>query len=99
MNITKTLNDKELVITLDGRLDTTTAPVLETEMQSACEGVESLVLDLKDLVYISSAGLRVILSTQKRMAKQGSMKIVHVTKAVMDIFTMTGFASIIRIEA
>lgn len=99
MNITKSINGKELVVVLDGRLDTTTAPVLENELQSSCAGMDSLILDLKDLVYISSAGLRVILSSQKRMAKQGRMKIVHVSKPVMDIFTMTGFASIIAIEA
>lgn len=98
MKINQKLNGTNLLISLDGRLDTTTAPELEAVLKEALEGITSLTLDFNNLVYISSAGLRVILSTQKRMAKQGSMKIINTNQDVKDVFDMTGFSDIITIE-
>ncbi|MBP5618498.1 MAG: STAS domain-containing protein [Clostridia bacterium] len=98
MTITKTLNGTELTVALQGRLDTVTAPELETELKTALEGVTALVIDLSELEYISSAGLRVLLSAQKTMNKQGEMKVVHVNETVMEIFEVTGFSDILTIE-
>ena len=98
MTITKTLNGTELTVALQGRLDTVTAPELETELKTALEGVTALVIDLSELEYISSAGLRVLLSAQKAMNKQGEMKVVHVNETVMEIFEVTGFSDILTIE-
>ena len=98
MTITKTLNGTELTVALQGRLDTVTAPELETELKAALEGVTALVIDLAELEYISSAGLRVLLSAQKTMNKQGEMKVVHVNETVMEIFEVTGFSDILTIE-
>ena len=93
----KTEND-QVTILLGGRLDTATAPELEKEVDS-CEGpVKDLVIDLKDLEYTSSAGLRVILKAQKMMNKQGSMKLVNVNDDVMEVFDITGFLDILNIE-
>ena len=90
MTITKTLNEKELVIELEGRLDTTTSPELESELAQSLEGVETLVFDLRGLEYISSAGLRVLLSSQKKMSQQGGMKVRN--------FDITGFTEVLTIE-
>ena len=79
MTITTNLNGKTLTAALGGRLDTTTAPELEAKLKSSLDGVDELILDFKDLEYISSAGLRVLLSTQKIMMKRGGMKVVHVS--------------------
>lgn len=98
MKINQKLNGTNLLISLDGRLDTTTAPELEAVLKEALEGITNLTLDFNNLAYISSAGLRVILSTQKRMAKQGSMKIINTNQDVKDVFDMTGFSDIITIE-
>lgn len=93
----KTEND-QVTILLGGRLDTATAPELEKEIDS-CEGtVKDLVIDLKDLEYTSSAGLRVILKAQKMMNKQGSMKLINVNDDVMEVFDITGFLDILNIE-
>lgn len=93
----KTEND-QVTILLGGRLDTATAPELEKEVDS-CEGtVKDLVIDLKDLEYTSSAGLRVILKAQKMMNKQGSMKLINVNDDVMEVFDITGFLDILNIE-
>lgn len=93
----KTEND-QVTISLGGRLDTATAPELEKEVDS-CEGtVKDLVIDLKDLEYTSSAGLRVILKAQKMMNKQGSMKLINVNDDVMEVFDITGFLDILNIE-
>ena len=97
MNIVKTQNMPSLTIALEGRLDTTTAPQLEAELKSCLSGVEELVMDMEKLEYISSAGLRV-LPAQKQMAKQGSMKLVHVSESIMEIFEVTGFSDILTIE-
>ncbi len=98
MTINKTLNASELTVTLEGRLDTTTAPQLETELKGSLDGVTALVLDFAALEYISSAGLRVLLSTQKVMNKQGSMVIRNVGEVIMEVFEVTGFSDILTIE-
>ena len=98
LNINKKLEDKTLTVTLEGRLDTTTAPQLEAELKSDLADVTSLVMDFEKLEYISSAGLRVLLSAQKRMMKQGEMKVIHVNEAIMEIFEVTGFSDILTIE-
>lgn len=98
MTITHTKNGSELTVTLEGRLDTTTAPELEADLKNEMDGLTSLVFDFEKLDYISSAGLRVLLSAQKVMNKQGSMKIVHVSDVIMEIFEVTGFTGILTIE-
>lgn len=98
MTITHTKNGSELTVTLEGRLDTTTAPELEADLKNEMEGLTALVFDFEKLDYISSAGLRVLLSAQKVMNKQGSMKIVHVSDVIMEIFEVTGFTGILTIE-
>ena len=81
-----------------GRLDTTTAPMLDKTINEDIEGTKELILDLKSVAYISSAGLRVLLSAQKKMQKIDSMKVKNVCKEVMEVFEMTGFADILVIE-
>lgn len=98
MKITKTVNGSTLSIALEGRLDTTTAPELESELKSSLTGITELIMDFANLDYISSAGLRVLLSAQKTMTKQGSMKITHVNEMVMEVFEVTGFVDILNIE-
>ena len=91
-------NAVEAIIELVGRLDTTTAPALDKTISEDIEGIKNLVLDFSGLEYISSAGLRVLLSAQKKMQKIGSMKVKNVCEEVMDVFEMTGFADILVIE-
>ena len=91
-------NAEETIIKLVGRLDTTTAPALDKTINNDIEDTQNLVLDFKSLEYISSAGLRVLLSAQKKMQKQGSMKVTNVCEDVMEVFEMTGFADILTIE-
>ena len=91
-------NADEIVFEIMGRLDTTTAPTLDKTINENLSNVKSLILDLKGLEYISSAGLRVVLNAQKKMNKIGSMKIKNVCELVMEVFEMTGFASILNIE-
>lgn len=98
LNITKNANGNDLKIILEGRLDTTTAPQLEAELGTALSGVTSLKFDFAKLEYISSAGLRVLLSAQKTMNKQGSMVISNATSEVKEIFDVTGFSDILTIE-
>ncbi|MBR4444516.1 MAG: STAS domain-containing protein [Solobacterium sp.] len=98
LNITKTMDGSKAVYNLEGRLDTITAPDLEKSLGDELGGVKELVLDMEKLEYISSAGLRVLLSTQKVMAKQGEMKLIHVNDVVMEIFEVTGFTDILTIE-
>ena len=88
----------ETIIKLAGRLDTTTAPALDKTINEDVADVKNLVLDVKELEYISSAGLRVLLGAQKKMQKIGSMKLTNVREEVMDVFEMTGFADILVIE-
>ena len=98
MTINKNQNGSTLVIALEGRLDTTTAPDLEAEIKSSLGGVTELIMDFTKLDYISSAGLRVLLSAQKVMTKQGSMKITHANEMIMEVFEVTGFVDILTIE-
>ena len=98
LTIEKNLNAPALTVTLAGRLDTTTAPDLEKEIKSSLEGVTELIMDFEKLDYISSAGLRVLLSAQKQMSKQGSMKVIKVSDLVMEVFEVTGFTDILTIE-
>lgn len=98
MTIEKMLEEKKLTIALSGRLDTTTAPQLETELKQNISGVEELVLDLAALEYLSSAGLRVLLSAQKVMNRQGSMVVRNVNEIIMEIFEVTGFVDVLTIE-
>ncbi len=97
MKIDLKKEDKKLTIKLDGKLDTNTSPELDSKM-SELEGMEEVIIDMKDLDYISSAGLRVLLSMQKVMNKQGKMTIINVCENVMDIFEVTGFSDILDIE-
>ena len=98
LNIEKKTNGTELTVVLKGRLDTTTAPELEKELKASLDGMTALIIDMAALDYISSAGLRVLLSAQKTMNKQGEMKVVHVNETIMEIFEVTGFSDILTIE-
>lgn len=97
MKIDLKKEDKKLIIKLDGKLDTNTSPELDSKI-GELEGVEEVIIDMNNLDYISSAGLRVLLSMQKVMNKQGKMKIINVCENVMDIFEVTGFSDILDIE-
>ena len=97
MKIEKKLNGNTLVFALDGRLDTTNAPELERGINDL-SGVRDLVIDMKNLEYISSAGLRVILKAQKTMNTQGSMKLKNVGESIMEVFEITGFSDFLTIE-
>ena len=95
----KTLKNGELTIALAGRLDTMTAPELEAELGEALEGAEKVAFDLADLEYMSSAGLRILLSTQKKMmAKGGSVVVRNANETITEIFEVTGFSDILTIE-
>lgn len=98
MTIEKNLNGTELTITLTGRLDTATAPQLESELKPSLEGIKNLALDFSGLIYLSSAGLRVLLAAQKTMNKQGSMVVRNVNETISEIFDVTGFCDILTIE-
>lgn len=98
MMIEKNLNGTALTLTLSGRLDTTTAPQLEAELKASLEGVAHLELDFAALDYLSSAGLRVLLATQKIMNKQGDMVVRNVNDTIAEIFEVTGFCDILTIE-
>ena len=98
LNIEKAIAGKALTFTLSGRLDTTTAPQLEAQVKENIDGVESLTFDFAALEYISSAGLRVLLSTQKIMNKQGNMVVKNASEEVKEIFEVTGFSDILTIE-
>lgn len=97
MNITKKKDGSKLVLDLEGRLDTMTAPQLEKELETSLPDTAELVLDMEKLDYISSAGLRVLLVAQKQMNRQGSMELHHVCEEVQDVFDMTGFSDILTI--
>ena len=98
MQITFEKENSKLTIFVSGRVDTVTAPELDTFIADNTQGVNELVLDLKDMSYTSSSGLRVILKAQKLLNQQGTMKVINVQKDVMDIFDMTGFSGILTIE-
>ena len=97
MKIDLTKNNGTLTVAIDGRLDTITAPELEKLLGENGADISSLILDCEKLVYISSAGLRVLLAAQKKM--QGSMKLINVCELVMEVFEMTGFVDILNIES
>ena len=98
LNINKTASESELTVALEGRLDTTTAPELEKELKESLDGVTELVIDMTALDYISSAGLRVLLSAQKTMNRQGEMTVTGVGETIMEIFEVTGFSDILTIR-
>ena len=98
MKIEMKRNAQEMMIEVEGRLDTITAPTLEKEINENIQDIETLILDFSGLEYISSAGLRILLSTQKKMQKVGAMKLINVGAEIMDVFEMTGFADILTIE-
>ena len=98
MTITKNLSGTTLTVAVEGRLDTITAPELETTLKSSLDGVTELIIDIEKLDYISSAGLRVLLSAQKTMNAQGSMRVINVGESIMEIFEVTGFSDVLTIE-
>lgn len=98
VTIEKIKTNEQLTVLLEGRLDTSTAPLLEEELRNSLDDIKSLVLDLEKLEYLSSAGLRVVLAAQKRMSKQGQMLLKHVPEVIMEIFEVTGFVDILTIE-
>ena len=91
-------NADEIVLEITGRLDTITAPALDKTINENLAEIKSLILDFKSLEYISSAGLRVLLSAQKKIQQVGTMKVVNVCQLIMEVFEMTGFADILTIE-
>ncbi len=97
MIIHKTQTGTELTVTLSGRLDTTTAPQLEAELKSSLDGITALTLDFKELEYISSAGLRVLLSAQKVMMRQGKMVVCNVNETILEVFEVTGFSDVLTL--
>lgn len=98
MTIDKVQDGAKLTVKVSGRLDTTTAPELEDDLKASLEGIEDLTMDFSELEYISSAGLRVLLSAQKIMNKQGSMVVTGVNSTIMEIFEVTGFSDILTIQ-
>ena len=97
MNIEKISESGKLTLKLEGRIDTKSAPELDELVKTSLDGVTSLIIDLKEVAYISSAGLRVLLIAQKQMNKQGGMKIINVSEDIMEIFEVTGFSDILTI--
>lgn len=98
MKVTMNRNGNELIVSLEGRLDTLTSPKLEEQLGPALDGVEKLVFDFAELKYISSAGLRVLLTAMQVMEEQGEMIVKNVTSEVMEIFEVTGFIDYLNIE-
>ena len=98
MNFEKTADGTKLTISPEGRLDMLTAPELDRELPELLDGVRELTFDFRDLEYVSSAGLRVLLSAQETMSEQGSMVVKHVSDQIMEIFEVTGFTDILTIE-
>lgn len=98
MTISKKADGDKLIISLDGRLDTLTAPDLEKEVQKSLNGVGELIFDFEKLEYISSAGLRVLLAIERMMSDQGTMKVINANEIVREVFEVTGFRDIITVE-
>ena len=98
MEISKNAQGSSLEIAVKGRLDTTTAPLLEAELKRSIDKVTELYLDFSELEYLSSAGLRVLLAAQKVMNKQGKMVIRHVNETILEVFEITGFSEILTVE-
>ncbi len=97
MTINKNQEGTRLEILLEGRLDTTTSPMLETELKQALDGITELTFNFEKLEYISSAGLRILLAAQKRMSRQGSMVVKNVNEVIAEVFEVTGFSDILTI--
>jgi anti-sigma B factor antagonist len=98
LNINTTANGDKLTVVLEGRLDTTTAPELDETLKNSITGVKELVFDFEGLEYMSSAGLRILLATQKKMSAKGGMKVTNVNDVISEIFEITGFSDILTIE-
>ena len=98
LSIKKNIEKEKAVYQLAGRLDTITSPDLEKELKETLPGLRELVLDFAELEYISSAGLRVLLSAQKVMNRQGTMKVTHVNETILEVFEVTGFCDLLTIE-
>lgn len=98
MTINVNKDGEKLVLSPEGRIDTVTAPEFSKVIEDNIDGVKELVIDFEKLEYISSAGLRVLLTTQKNMSKIGAMKLIHVSDVIMDVFNITGFVDILTIE-
>lgn len=98
MTINKIQEGTSLTVELEGRLDTTTSPELESGLKESIDGITDLTFDFAKLEYISSAGLRVLLAAQKIMNKQGSMKVIGANETIMEVFEVTGFSEILTIE-
>ena len=98
MQITKTVENDNLTLSLEGRLDTLTAPQLEAEVNGKLGGVKTLIFDFQNLAYVSSAGLRILFMAQKIMNKQGKMIVRNANADIKDIFTVTGFSNILTLE-
>jgi anti-sigma B factor antagonist len=98
MDINKTVNGDTLVLSIEGRLDTTTAPILEAELTSSLDPISKLILDFSELKYVSSAGLRVLLAAQKKMNDKGGMVLRNVNDSIMEVFEITGFLKILTVE-
>lgn len=98
MEIVKKVEGSKVTLSINGRLDTTTAPELDKELESLAGSVKDLVFDLEKTQYISSAGLRVILSTQKAMSKVGSLTLINVSGDIKELFDMTGFSTFLNIK-
>ena len=99
MTISKNLEGDKLTVAVEGRLDTVTAPDLESELKSTLEGVKELVMDFTKLEYISSAGLRVLLAAFKKMdAKGGKMKLTNINEMVREVLDVTGLMSVLTVE-
>ena len=98
LNIVTNSEGEKLTVKLEGRLDTTTSPELESELGKSLDGIKELVFDFGDLEYLSSAGLRVLLNAQKTMNQQGEMKLTGVSDAIKEIFEVTGFSDILTVE-
>ena len=98
MNIKRKKDSSNLFVTVNGRIDTVTAPEFEAGVKPYLDGVTDLTIDFKEVNYVSSAGLRVLLSLQKKMMAQGEMKLVHVNETIREIFEVTGFCDILNVE-
>ena len=98
MTITKTQNGTSLTVAITGRVDTLTAPELDADLTASLPTITDLTLDFTHVDYLSSAGLRVLLSTQKKMNKQGTMVLTHVSEPVMEVLTLTGFTDFLTIK-
>lgn len=98
MTINKLQDGARLTMEIEGKIDTTTSPELESEIKESIEGLSELIIDLKNVTYISSAGLRVLLAAHKTLMKQGKMTLINVSSDILDMFDVTGFSGFLNIE-